>query len=140
MWSVGTDLDYQRDTRKNYGNDSGTKGSLSLDQFETVSAVGFFVQGRSMLNDRLVGSTPLGAKMTARGRMARCTCAINRRCSKLRRRGHLSVQSTAIDPSNASPATYPSGASIPAAFKPFSTCVIWSYITMNNGVSTICRQ
>ena len=53
MWSVGTDLDYQRDSRKNYGNDSGAKGSLSLDQFETVSAVGFFVQGRSMLNEKI---------------------------------------------------------------------------------------
>ena len=53
MWSVGTDLDYQRDSRKNYGNDSGAKGSLSLDQFETVSAIGFFVQGRSMLNEKL---------------------------------------------------------------------------------------
>jgi len=51
MWSVGTDLDYQRDTRKNYENNSGTKGSLSLDQFETVSAVGFFIQGRSRLNE-----------------------------------------------------------------------------------------
>ena len=53
MWSVGTDLDYQRDTRKNYGNDSGNKGSLSLDQFETVSAIGFFVQGRSMINEKI---------------------------------------------------------------------------------------
>ena len=52
-WSVGTDLDYQRDTRKNYENNSGAKGSLSLDQFETVSAVGFFVQGRSRLNEKI---------------------------------------------------------------------------------------
>ncbi len=53
MWSIGTDLDYQRDARKNFQNSAGTKGSLSLDQYETVSAIGFFAQGRAILNEKI---------------------------------------------------------------------------------------
>ena len=52
-WSIGTDLDYQRDSRKNFQNKSGAKGSLSLDQYETVSAIGFFAQGRTIVNEKI---------------------------------------------------------------------------------------
>ena len=52
-WTAGIDLDFQRDDRQNFENDGGTRGTLTLDQLETVSATGLFVQLRAPLSDRL---------------------------------------------------------------------------------------
>jgi len=52
-WTVGIDLDFQRDDRLNFENDGGTRGALTLDQFETVSATGLFMQVRAPLSTRL---------------------------------------------------------------------------------------
>jgi len=43
-WSAGLDADVQTDTRKNYENLAGSRGALTLDQDETVTAVGPFAQ------------------------------------------------------------------------------------------------
>jgi iron complex outermembrane receptor protein len=52
-WTAGIDLDFQRDDRLNFENDGGTRGTLTLDQFETVSATGLFMQLRAPLSARL---------------------------------------------------------------------------------------
>ena len=52
-WTAGIDLDFQRDSRLNFDNDGGSRGALTLDQFETVSAAGLFVQVRAPLSSRL---------------------------------------------------------------------------------------
>ncbi len=52
-WTAGIDLDFQRDNRLNFENDGGTRGTLTLDQFETVSATGLFVQVRAPLSPRV---------------------------------------------------------------------------------------
>ena len=52
-WTVGIDLDLQRDNRLNFENDGGSRGTLTLDQFETVSATGLFAQVRAPLSARL---------------------------------------------------------------------------------------
>ena len=43
-WSAGLDLDIQLDTRRNYENLAGIQGALTLNQDETVTAVGPFAQ------------------------------------------------------------------------------------------------
>ena len=43
-WSAGLDIDVQMDRRKNYQNLAGARGALTLDQDETVSALGPFAQ------------------------------------------------------------------------------------------------
>jgi iron complex outermembrane receptor protein len=51
-WTAGIDLDLQRDNRLNFENESGARGALILDQRETVSATGLFVQLRAPLSAR----------------------------------------------------------------------------------------
>jgi iron complex outermembrane receptor protein len=43
-WSAGLDVDVQMDHRKNYENLAGARGALTVDQDETVSAIGPFAQ------------------------------------------------------------------------------------------------
>ena len=52
-WTAGFDVDFQRDNRENYVNSGGTRGTLTLDQFETVTAGGLFLQARATLTDRV---------------------------------------------------------------------------------------
>ena len=52
-WAAGFDLDFQRDNRENYGNSGGTRGTLTLDQFETVAATGVFLQANATLTEKL---------------------------------------------------------------------------------------
>ena len=51
-WAAGFDLDFQRDDRVENDNVGGTKGALTKDQFETVTAAGFFLQASAPLGDR----------------------------------------------------------------------------------------
>jgi len=51
-WAAGFDLDFQRDDRVENANVGGTKGALTKDQFETVTAAGFFLQASAPLGDR----------------------------------------------------------------------------------------
>ncbi|MGH7507658.1 MAG: TonB-dependent receptor domain-containing protein, partial [Longimicrobiales bacterium] len=53
QWTVGSDLDFQRDDRKNYANLEGERGDLALDQRERVRGVGVFGQLSAPLTDRL---------------------------------------------------------------------------------------
>ena len=53
QWLGGFDVDFQRDDRLNFNNDGGERGTLTLDQFETVSALGVFLQTRGRLTGRL---------------------------------------------------------------------------------------
>ena len=50
-WVAGFDVDFQRDNRENYGNSGGVRGTLTLDQFETVTATGIFVQANATLTE-----------------------------------------------------------------------------------------
>ncbi|MFQ5705239.1 MAG: TonB-dependent receptor family protein [Gemmatimonadales bacterium] len=43
-WTIGLSTDWQRDGRKNFDNNGGDRGQLTLDQLETVVSVGAFVQ------------------------------------------------------------------------------------------------
>ncbi len=43
-WGAGLDIDVQTDTRRNYQNLDGMRGALTLNQGETVTAVGPFAQ------------------------------------------------------------------------------------------------
>tara|TARA_Y100000590_G_scaffold450393_1_gene589979 strand:- start:187 stop:2346 length:2160 start_codon:yes stop_codon:yes gene_type:complete len=52
-WTAGIDVDFQRDNRLNFENNGGARGALTLDQLETVSATGLFVQIRTPLSERL---------------------------------------------------------------------------------------
>ncbi len=52
-WTAGIDVDLQSDDRLNYDNDGGVRGTLTLDQLETVIATGLFVQVRVPLSERL---------------------------------------------------------------------------------------
>ncbi len=45
-WGVGFETELQKDDRKNFENNSGSAGALTLDQDERVRAAGLFVQGR----------------------------------------------------------------------------------------------
>ncbi|MCH7933823.1 MAG: TonB-dependent receptor, partial [Gemmatimonadetes bacterium] len=51
-WAAGFDLDFQRDDRVENANVAGTSGALTKDQFETVTAAGFFLQASAPLGDR----------------------------------------------------------------------------------------
>ncbi len=53
QWLGGFEADFQRDDRRNFDNDGGNRGELTLDQFETVRAVGVFLQARGRLTQRL---------------------------------------------------------------------------------------
>ncbi len=53
QWLGGFDADFQRDDRLNFDNDGGERGALTLDQFETVRAIGVFLQTRGRLTERL---------------------------------------------------------------------------------------
>ncbi len=52
-WTAGLETDWQRDGRKNFDNNAGDRGALSLDQLETVVGVGAFVQASSELVRRV---------------------------------------------------------------------------------------
>lgn len=43
-YTLGTELDAQRDRRENYANEQGERGALQLDQRERVTALGAFAQ------------------------------------------------------------------------------------------------
>jgi iron complex outermembrane receptor protein len=49
---VGLDLDRQDDDRRRYDNNMGTTGNLTLDQNETVTSTGFFVQDELTVNEK----------------------------------------------------------------------------------------
>ena len=53
QWLGGFDADFQRDDRLNFDNDGGDRGPLTLDQFETVRAVGLFLQARVPITERV---------------------------------------------------------------------------------------
>ncbi|GMR13461.1 MAG: TonB-dependent receptor [Gemmatimonadota bacterium] len=53
QWLGGFDSDFQRDDRLNFYNDGGERGEITRDQFETVRAVGVFLQTRGRLTERL---------------------------------------------------------------------------------------
>lgn len=52
-WSVGAETELQRDDRQNWVNEQGTRGELTLDQFETVTGVGAFAQVAAPLAARV---------------------------------------------------------------------------------------
>lgn len=52
-WTVGLDIDLQRDQRRNHVNDGGSRGDLTLDQDETVTGLGFFGQVALPVADRI---------------------------------------------------------------------------------------
>jgi iron complex outermembrane recepter protein len=51
--SGGAELEFQRDDRLNFENEGGSRGTLTRDQFETVSSIGFFTQLRAGLLNRV---------------------------------------------------------------------------------------
>ncbi len=57
---VGLDLDRQDDDRRRFDNNLGTTGNLTLDQNETVTSTGFFVQDELRLSEKFELS--LGAR------------------------------------------------------------------------------
>ena len=50
--AVGAELDHQRDDRRNFENDAGAAGALTLDQLERVRALGVFGHIRAPLGAR----------------------------------------------------------------------------------------
>lgn len=52
-WAVGAEIERQSDDRANYVNEEGERGALSLDQHETVTAVGAFAQLTAEVAPRL---------------------------------------------------------------------------------------
>ena len=50
---AGFDLDFQRDDRVEHSNVAGTRGTLTKDQFETVTATGLFLQATATLTERV---------------------------------------------------------------------------------------
>jgi iron complex outermembrane recepter protein len=56
-WNGGVDFDLQSDSRKNFANSSGERGGLLVDQEETVSALGPWLQL----------SLPIGSELLAMG-------------------------------------------------------------------------
>lgn len=53
LWTVGSDVDAQHDDRVNHTNEQGTRGTLTLDQVETVASVAGFVQVSAPITDRV---------------------------------------------------------------------------------------
>jgi iron complex outermembrane receptor protein len=51
--AIGAEADRQRDDRREYDNEGGNKGALSLDQLETVNNVGLFGQATMHLTPEL---------------------------------------------------------------------------------------
>ncbi len=43
-WAIGTEVEFQRDDRRNFANDAGANGALSLEQFETVLGTALFAR------------------------------------------------------------------------------------------------
>lgn len=58
-WGVGGELELQRDDRRNFVNESGEQGELTLDQLEHVTAAGAFFQARLAPVERVELSTAL---------------------------------------------------------------------------------
>jgi iron complex outermembrane recepter protein len=52
-WDLGGSVERQRDDRKNFVNNQGVSGALTLDQLETVLATGVFAQARVQPVERL---------------------------------------------------------------------------------------
>ena len=52
-WTAGAELEVMRDDRKNFENDGGRAGGLTLDQRETVRGTGLFARGAVPLGDVL---------------------------------------------------------------------------------------
>ncbi|RMH23342.1 MAG: TonB-dependent receptor, partial [Gemmatimonadetes bacterium] len=52
-WLAGLEWEVQRDDRRNFENDMGRPGALTLDQLERVRALGAFAQVRAPFNDRV---------------------------------------------------------------------------------------
>lgn len=52
-WAAGFDVDLQRDDRAEHDNVGGTRGTLTKDQFETVTAAGVFLQANAPLGERV---------------------------------------------------------------------------------------
>jgi len=50
---AGTEMEFQRDDRLNFDNDGGSRGALTLSQFERVFGAGVFGQARLDLGDRV---------------------------------------------------------------------------------------
>jgi iron complex outermembrane receptor protein len=48
-WALGTEIEVQRDDRRNFGNDDGRNGELGLDQFETVLGTALFARAGGQL-------------------------------------------------------------------------------------------
>jgi len=53
LWTLGAEADLQSDDRRNFVNEAGERGALSLDQDERVSGVGAFLQLSAPLGDRV---------------------------------------------------------------------------------------
>jgi iron complex outermembrane receptor protein len=58
-WGVGAELELQRDDRKNFQNQAGEEGALTLDQLENVMATGAFAQARLAPVSRLEATAAL---------------------------------------------------------------------------------
>jgi iron complex outermembrane recepter protein len=54
--SGGAELEFQRDDRRNFKNEGGSRGALTLSQFETVSSLGVFTQLQAKLSKRVSAS------------------------------------------------------------------------------------
>ena len=52
QWTLGLDLEAQRDDRRRYDNDEGTRGAQTLDQEEQADSVGVFGNARLALSPR----------------------------------------------------------------------------------------
>ena len=53
QWIVGAEAEQQRDDRRNYTNEEGERGALTLDQDERVSSASAFAQGAVRLGARV---------------------------------------------------------------------------------------
>lgn len=51
--TAGLDLDLQRDDRQNFENDDGRRGALTIDQDESVTALGVYLQNETFLAEAL---------------------------------------------------------------------------------------
>lgn len=52
-WVLGASTDYQRDSRRNFANEAGSRGALTLDQLEGVLNVAPFVQAALEVTERV---------------------------------------------------------------------------------------
>jgi len=58
-WRAGVEAEIQRDDRRNWDNEGGEEGALSLDQLERVRGTGVFIQGRWDLTRSVAASAGL---------------------------------------------------------------------------------